>query len=131
MKNKESKRERWIRLMQDYERSSKRVREWCAEVGCSRKSFEYWRYTVRIQETFRSQSNAETKPIWIKAECPIANDNVNAVSDPRGKKHQIVEADKNLSCDFGGVNIFIGIIRVNVARGFDGALLREVVDVLS
>jgi hypothetical protein len=130
MKIKESKREQWIRLMRDYERSGKRAKEWCAEVGCSHRSFEYWRYKVRIQETFADGPKAEAGRAWIKAECP-AEAVLSDVRLSRESERGIVRGEADSPGGFGGVDIFIGRIRVNVASGFDPKLLREVAEALS
>jgi hypothetical protein len=128
---KESKREQWSRLMRDYERSGKRAKEWCAEVGCSHRSFEYWRYKVRIQETFADGPNAKAERAWIKAEYPADTVLANEAGFPRESECGSGPAGADSPGGFGGVNIFIGRIRVNVAAGFDRALLREVTEALS
>jgi hypothetical protein len=127
---KESKREKWIRLMRDYESSGKHVREWCAEVGCSHRSFEYWRYKVRIQETSAGRLHSAGAPEWIKTECPPEIAVPNASLSCASESHAEPGAGDS-PCDSGGVNIFIGRIRVNVAPGFDHELLREVAEALS
>jgi transposase-like protein len=128
---KESKREKWIRLMRDYERSGKRIREWCAQAGCSHRSFEYWRYKVRIHETYKDLPDTpETAPGWIKAECPATPSDPN-VSLSRASESGAEPCAADSLCDFGGVSIHIGRIRVNVTHGFAHALLHEVAEALS
>jgi hypothetical protein len=131
MEHKESKREKWIRLMRDYESSGKRVREWCAEVGCSHRSFEYWRYKVRIHETYADRTDTPgAAPAWIRVECS-PEISVPDVSLSHASKSKVGPGAGDSLCDSGGMNVFIGRIRVNVTRGFDHALLREVTEALS
>jgi hypothetical protein len=137
-KNNESKRERWVRLMQDYERSGKHVAEWCAEVGCSKRSFEYWRYKVRIQETYDmpqpsgKRQPPEVKPEWIKAGCPAhAGTDAGAEAADPCVSNSNSSRTPDRSRAFGGVSIRIGAANVGVVPGFDRALLRDIVEALS
>jgi hypothetical protein len=100
-----SKREKWYHLMQDYEQSGKRVGDWCAEVGCTYHMFKYWRYRIRIQETYHSEGSGQ--PVeWLKADIP-----------------SVPQSD--------GINIRIKEnIEIMVPQGFDQALLRDVVETL-
>jgi len=100
-----SKREKWYRLMQEYEQSGKSVTEWCAKVGCTHNTFRYWRYRVRIQETYQCDE-ASLPGGWIKGVLPAGP-------------------------EVGGVAIRIGAAEIVAHRGFDHALLREVVEALS
>jgi hypothetical protein len=100
-----SKREKWYHLMQDYERSGKRVGDWCADVGCTYHMFKYWRYRIRIQETYDTE-RGEQPTRWLKADIP---------STPQSS----------------GINIRIKEnIEIIVPQGFDQALLRDVVEAL-
>lgn len=103
MKRKDN-REKWYKLMQDYERSGKSVAEWCAEAGCTCNMFKYWRYRVRIHETYEP-AKAALPDGWV-------------IATP-------MEGYES------AISIFIGGAKITVERGFDSLLLRGVVEALS
>jgi hypothetical protein len=98
----ENKREKWYRLMQEFNGSGKSMNEWCAEVGCTQHMFKYWRYKVRIHETYQ--------------DCDVAPDT------------QWIEMPQP---SIGGVSIRVSGTLVEIEPGFDKQLLRDVVEALS
>jgi hypothetical protein len=102
--SQESKRERWYRLMQEYEGSGKSVAAWCAEVGCTYHMFKYWRYRIRIQETY-IKAGLDIPAGWVSASLPASR-----------------QAE---------ITVRAGSAEITVPHGFDRSLLREVVEALS
>jgi len=102
---KNSKREKWYHLMQDYERSGKSATEWCADNGCTYHMFRYWRYRVRIQETYECR-RVELPKCWI-------------------------ETSLSTTPKASGMIVRVGAAEIDVEQGFDRQLLRELVECLS
>jgi hypothetical protein len=105
---REENRMRWRELMADYERSGKKVSQWCEEVGCTRDAFNYWRYRVRIQESETEHDGASSPARWLRADVPSRT----APPTP-------------------GIAVAVGGVEIKIVRGFDRELLREAVEALS
>jgi hypothetical protein len=94
----------WEQRLAEYEGSGKTIKAWCKEQTIRENQFYYWRKKLRTCQT------EKTVPVkWLPLDFQI-----NGLADSSGEY----------------ITVYIGQATVEVRKGFDHHLLREIVQVL-
>lgn len=96
----------WRARLEDRARSGLTIEQWCVQHQMTVRRFRYWRKKVNAQSAAPAASNAKAAPKarWLAVE-------VSPEQTP-------------------GLTVRVGAAAVEVARGFDAALLRDIVAAL-
>lgn len=93
----------WEQRLAEFESSGDRIKAWCQEQGIRESQFYYWRRKLRTKPVEKEE------PVkWIS----LALDNGKQGSNP------------------DSIAVHIGQVTIEVNKGFDHHLLREIVQVL-
>jgi hypothetical protein len=116
-----SERERfWRRVVAKQPTSGLSIRDWCGSQGVSEPSFYAWRLELarRAAERIKANSAGSAPVRFVELELREAP-----------PKSSFVAALPPASAD-AALRIVVGDVRVEVAPGFDGPTLRQLLDVL-
>ena len=109
----EERRAKWVVLLADQQSSGLTVTAWCREHGIEKNTFYGWRHRLAkaVLPTGRKvkSSNCKRSPEWLSISM-----------DPAPVP----------SLSSAGLTLRVGVVSVDVAPGFDAALLQDVLSVL-
>lgn len=94
----------WEKRLGEYESSSKSIAAWCQEQSIRKNQFYYWRKKLRLQQTEKNQPVA-----WLPVKMDLSS-----------KQARVREA----------IAVHVGPATVEIKKGFDQHLLREIIEVL-
>jgi len=95
----------WEQRLTEYESSRKTIKAWCQEQGIKENQFYYWRKRLR-------EDQAEKNPPVVKW-LSVGLDN-----------------SKQVNLTSGSIAVHIGKVTIEIKKGFDQHLLREIVQTL-
>jgi hypothetical protein len=103
----------WRRIVMKQPTSGLSIRDWCDSQGVSEPSFYAWRRELahRAVEQTKPTSDASTADRFVELELPPL-------------------AKSALAVGVAALSIVVGDVRVEVAPGFDGPTLRQLLEVL-
>jgi transposase-like protein len=132
--DKLEKRKAWERLIADRAKSNLRVSEWCKKHRVTERQLEYWRKRLRelASQVSAGLNESRSAPAEGTALCPPKDE---SPAEIEWTPVQIVPESQyeGRSADIynGKIAVCIGAARIEVGRGFDPALLGDVLKVVA
>jgi hypothetical protein len=121
----------WRRIVERQPASGLSIREWCDLRGVSEPSFYAWRRELARRAVETRDPAGATRPQFVPVEVreaalrpASAVNRTAAIVAPAGPALPTAAAAP------GALHILLGDVRIEVAAGFDGSTLRELVTVL-